>query len=50
VTRKVEIYSWVERMYWKSRDAANGAGGGSTEKIMMQIDDADAPRRTSVET
>jgi len=40
VTRKVEIYSWVERMYWKSRDAANGAGGGSTEKIMMQIDDA----------
>ena len=39
VTRKVEIYYWVERMYWKSRDTAHEAGGGSTEKIVMQIDD-----------
>lgn len=40
VTRKVEIYFWVERMYWKSRDTAHEASGGSTERIMMQIHDA----------
>lgn len=40
VTRKVEIYFWVERMYWKCRHTAGEASGGSTERIMMQIDDA----------
>ena len=40
VTRKVEIYYWVEKMYWKSRAAANGTSGGSTEKMVLQIDDA----------
>lgn len=40
VTRKVEIYYWAERMYWKSRAAANGTSGESTEKMVLQIDDA----------
>lgn len=39
VTRKVEIYYWVEKMYWKSKAAASGTGVGSTEKMVLQIDD-----------
>lgn len=39
VIRKVEIYFWVERMYWKSRDIVYEVSGGSIERIMMQIYD-----------
>ena len=39
VTRKVEIYYWVENMYWKNKAENNGIAGGSTEKIILQIDD-----------
>lgn len=45
VTRQVEIYYWVENMYWESKKAVNGAGqlgaGGSTERIILQTYDAD---------
>ena len=40
VTRKVEIYYWVERRYWKSRETAHGASVGSKEGSVMEIDDA----------
>lgn len=40
VTRKVEIYCWVDYMYWKSKQAANGTGG-SMERIVLPVDDAD---------
>jgi len=40
VTRKVEIYHWVERMYWKHRAAANGTSAENTDRMVLQIDDA----------
>ena len=39
MTRKVEIYYWVENMYWKSKRTSNGTGG-STDKVVLQVDDA----------
>lgn len=41
VTRKVEIYHWVEGMYWKSKEKAANGAGGSTEGELRQEDDAD---------
>ena len=33
VTRKVEIYYWVETMYWKDKDRANGCTGSAEEMV-----------------
>lgn len=53
VTRKVEIYYWVENLYWKNKTTENNGTLGSAEKIVLPNLDAesiDAPhdRRTSM--
>lgn len=42
VTRKVEIYYYVENLYWKSKRSANHEKTGSTEKMFLPKNDGES--------
>ena len=42
VTRKVEIYYYVENLYWKSKRSANHGTTGSTEKMFLPKHDGES--------